>query len=111
MEYTSIKSKYLRKKIKLTKWENRDYINDLIRLEQWALHWPKGFSANLHFHNLKSEYEEEYIAILRELNPERLKVFLAELKLNEKKYKKVKGQFKKELAQEKKDWLKAGGKP
>jgi len=111
MAYTIIKSRYVKEKIKKTKWENRDYIDVLLLLEGWIINGARGFAGNLYFHQLKSKYEKEYIAILKELNPERLKEFLAELKLKEKECGIAKARRKKELAKEKKDWIKAGGKP
>lgn len=111
MEYTNIKSKYVKEKIKITNWKNRDYIDNLLRLEGWIIKAPGDFGSNMYFRLLKSQYEEEYMNILKELNPKQFKVFLADLKSKEKEHQKMKSQFEKELSDEKKEWIKAGGKP
>ncbi len=117
--YTAVRSQYLRDLIRHTKWHAtkvREYIDDLIMLEEHILRRPgllKGFDAlyaGINYSRLTRTYRREFETLCRELNPKELK---KELKLEEASRtmrKEFTEQRKEEAKQKRKDWIEAGGK-
>ncbi|MBU0591685.1 MAG: hypothetical protein ABIJ10_01915 [Candidatus Micrarchaeota archaeon] len=109
------KSNFVKNKIKKTKWENRDYIEILLILEDCILgKRPQGFADAHKIHNIKSEYEKEYLAIFEELDPKGYAKHLKANKKEDRKQKEADRKFKQEemtdLEKAKESWKKAGGK-
>jgi hypothetical protein len=66
MEENDINSPYLLQKIKETSWKNRDYINDLIRLERMIQKGPQGFAGGQIYFLLREKYPVEFLELLKE---------------------------------------------
>lgn len=111
-KYIEVKSNFIKEKIKQSKFKNRDYIDDLIFLEDYITGKIKGlgFGGAMKLHAVKSHYEKEYIELLKELAPEKLDKFLKEKEKSEKEGKEAEEYLKEEEKQEREDWIKAGGK-
>lgn len=113
--YEKIRSEYLRKKIRGLKWtqQNREYIHDLLRIEQSVLGHNFGWMTGYLVLSLKEKYPKEFEAIYKELSPkdyakekmEEQRGRQKELKLE----KKQKLKDKNEEEREKKLWVKMGG--
>lgn len=114
--YDKIKSKFIKEQIRKSKWKDREYIEDLLFLEEAVLYPNRkwGYGGSMHLYGLKQSYRKEYHAIFKELDPKGFKKYVASEKEEREKEKKIKREGKiaeKELlAEEKRDWLKAGGK-
>ena len=109
------KSNFVKDKIKKTKWKDRDRIKKRLDLEEHALgKRPCGFADAMYIHNIRESHENDYLAILKELDPIKYTRYLkakkkeeTEQKVAEIKYKK---QEKTERMAERKSWQHAGGK-
>ena len=89
---------------------NREYIGGLVRLERFVIDGiPQQFSANLCFFSLKSRYQEDYVAIVREIDPIRYTEHLREQAQEAKQKADFEAKLQKELAREKMEWVNAGG--
>jgi hypothetical protein len=111
MKYTNIKSKFIKDKIENSKWEDKNYVDSLIFLENYILGKINlsGGGSRIYY-----TYQEEYKKILKELKPEEF------AKLHKEEIKKVvqekqeeaehKKRKQEEEQRDKKDWIKAGGK-
>lgn len=113
MQYTDIKSEYIKDKLKKTRWKDSDYINKLMFIEDCILHGPGGMGSSICFHNYKSKYSKEYWTILKELKPAEYK---KEKPKEERKRKKDMEEMKRFHLEEKEQhrkareaWKKAGG--
>ena len=109
-KYSNIKSNYIKEKIKNAKFEDKEYIEDLIFLEKGITQPIAGMAGNLKFFGLKSKYHQEYSELLKELAPEEEDKYQKDHKKEEERTRKLKEEFKREQEQEKRDWIKAGGK-
>lgn len=112
------KTEYVKKKLKLTKWKKRDYIEDLMKIEKFILEYnekPQGMSHAMMMHNwldpICGEFRREYAGILKEVNPKKYQKYMARKKREENDCKKGEKKYKEELKKEKAEWKKAGGKP
>ena len=70
-KYTSSVSPFIVQKIKTTSWSNRTYINDLLKIRNWIINEPKGFISGQRFWHFRKKYPKEYLALLKEINPEK----------------------------------------
>jgi hypothetical protein len=118
MEENNINSPYLLQKIKETSWKNRDYINDLIRLECMIQKGPQGFAGGQIYFLLRKKYPVEFLELLKEASPERYEAALADQQKSEiekASYKeKITAAEKLEAEREKEayaNWIALGGKP
>jgi len=109
-KYTNVKSNYIKEKIKNAKFEDKDYIEDLMFLEKGITRPLAGMAGNLKFFGLKSRYSEEYLELLKELAPDKVDKYQKDQKKEEDRTRKLKEEFKREQEKEKSDWIKAGGK-
>ena len=114
--YTKIKSKFIKEKIKKTKWKDSEYIDDLMFLEDAILNDFNnlGMSGNMKLSSLKYSYSKEYKVIYKELDPkgwkeeqEQEKKQAIEEAEEERRYNE---EERLEEEQERKEWKKAGGK-
>lgn len=114
MTYTNIKSNFIKAELKKTKWKNRDYIEDLIRIERHAqgkIHgWTTGYSIN----HLKNDYPKQWKAIWLELDPKGYKESLDYEKKEAERERKEDEKFRKEeeleLKRDKEAWGEMGGR-
>jgi len=114
MKYTKIKSEYIRKKLKQAKYRNREYIDTLMKIEGLTQGRRYGMSTGHMFLNLPEMYPEEWKAIWLELNPKRYHEVNERKKKDKEREEFDRLQFseqrRKETNENKRDWLKAGGK-
>ena len=116
-KYSEAKSNYVKNKIKITKWKDREYIESLLYFEKWVMGevtgklgpgW--GFMPKVY----ESNCPEEFKAIYTELNLKGYKKYLKQKKEDKKdeieENKEFKRQEKEDLKKQKFDWEKAGGK-
>ncbi len=108
------KSNFVKDKIKKTKWKDRDYIEKLLDLEEHALgKRPRGFADAMYIHGIRGDYENEYLIILKELNPIEYGKYLKAKQKEEREEKEAEIEYKKqekiERKTERKSWQKAGG--
>ncbi len=111
--YTAVRSQYLRDLIRHTRWDarkGRKYIDDLISLEGYLLHPPRGFCGGMHYSQLMTDYRREWETLCRELNPEELKNELKREEERKRSDEEYTEQLKEEEQQKRKDWIEAGGK-
>ena len=57
MKYSNIKSPFIKKQLKKTAWDNRSYIDDLIKLHEYMTHGIKSWLAASLFSELTFKYE------------------------------------------------------
>lgn len=113
MSSEQIRSNFVESRIKKTKWKKRQYIYDLMDIEELALGRDFG---RVHFYMVsdrKRKYPTEWKKIWLELNPKRYKEDLVkekrEAERERKEEERLKREEKEELKQEKQDWIKIGG--
>ncbi len=117
------KTEYVKKKLKQTKWKNRDYIEDLMKIEKFILEYnerPQGMAHAMMMHNwcdtehFYGEYIREYEQILKELKPKKYNKYVIEKKNytveSKKAQEKWENEEKTRTKKEKTAWKKAGGK-
>ena len=85
----NVKSLFIRNLIKDHNYYNyvfRDYVYDLIRLEEFIMcGGPNSFSSSMVFHSLKSSYRFEYEVLLKELKPGEYEEYLYSIKEEKEK--------------------------
>lgn len=110
MNYTEVTSAFIRSLIKESSWQNRQKVDDLIRLHRFILHPPKSFSGGWAFSHLKSTYPLEFLKLLEEYSPEALELELSEREQIRLKLEKLQTERESELIEMQKQWLMAGGR-
>ena len=118
MKYSNIKSPFIKKQLKKTAWDNRSYIDDLIKLYEYMTSGIKSWIAASLFSDLTYKYRKEYLELIKEdidLNPNEKRIIMYPKHINDmiQRNKKIRQWKKEELRKEKlihKDWLKSGGK-
>jgi hypothetical protein len=114
MDFTKIKTKFVNTQIKDREYNKSQYIADLMFMEDMISNPRKGMGINIKYHHLKSKYEKEYLAILKELDlvgyQQKIKEIKREKEQNQQLEKKE--QYKEELEEQesKETWKKMGGK-
>lgn len=115
MDY-KIKSEYIKNKVQGHSFKNtkyRNYIQDLVFLEQVIMEGAGGFGGAMRFHGLEFTYEKDYEEIYKELKPDEYKKYMKEKKLKRLKEKRDRKKWKKreqqELVDEEKWWISYGG--
>ncbi|MGE0793473.1 MAG: hypothetical protein AB7V77_04830 [Candidatus Woesearchaeota archaeon] len=66
VDFTKIKTKYVHHKLKET--DDKDYIETLMKIEQFIEKNPHQMFGCMHFASMKKTYKEEYMEILKELD-------------------------------------------
>lgn len=98
------------------KWSlrNKEYIENLARLEHFILDGVRGMSGSMASHYLKNMYENEYEQILKELKPEEYQKYLKEKEEEKKELIELEREAEMERKEEerrlKKEWIAFGGK-
>lgn len=115
VDISDIRTKFVLDKLKETSFRKKQYIEDLIWLEQGILGKIYGTFAHIHLRHIEDDYPKERKEILKELkgskeykkfqNKERHRI--EELKIE---IRKERAAEKRELAREKREWIKFGGK-
>jgi hypothetical protein len=115
-KYTSVKSEYIKAKIQVSNWSDkfrRNYIDDLIELENYVLYGPTGWAHAMLLRNLEDHYQREYEKIFRELKPkvhQRQKEQKKQQELESKQYwKTVKEENRALEERQRRNWLEAAG--
>ena len=117
MKYSNIKSPFIKKKLQNTTWENRTYIDDLVKLHKYMTNGIKSWIAASLFSDLTYKYRKEYIELIKEdidLNPNEKRIRMYPKQINDmiQRNKKIRQWKKEDLRKEKltqKDWFKSGG--
>lgn len=116
MTYKQIRSKFIKEKIKGLEWnkKNKEYIDNLVFIEEYILEKVGGMGCAYRIHSLKDDYKKEYESICKELDPKefkRMKKEEAREKKEEVKInKKLKQEEQKESQKARKEWVEMGGK-
>lgn len=107
------KTEYVKGKLRKTRWKDHDYIENLMKLEKFVASGEKiqNFSHAMAVRNLTSEHSKDYLAILKELNPEGYEKTLKKMREDNARLADVEKEMKEEMEEKRKAWLKAGGKP
>jgi len=114
MKYTEIKSEYIRDKLKQTSYKDNEYIDSLMKIEGLTQGRTYGMTTGHMWLNLPEMYPEDWKAIWLELDPKRYHEIIEFKKKEKEKEEFDRLQFneqeRKEVIENKKDWIKAGGK-
>ena len=113
--YKNIKSEFIKNKIKETPWEAREYIDDLIKIEDFILRGgPHSMAGGYLYHHIKNKYHQEWEIIYKELNPkeyaELIKREKEEKERARKEDEKRMQEEEKELERKRKEWIEMGGR-
>lgn len=116
-KYKSIKSEFIRKKIRGARYRDasyREYIGSLIWLERLLVNGVRCMGDSMAYKSLQNEYSKEYAAIYRELYPKRHEKKLQREKREqieaERERRKERAELKRSDAQDLRDWVEIGGK-
>jgi hypothetical protein len=114
--YTAVKSEFIKAKIKDSNWNDkfrRNYIDDLIKLEDYALYGAHGWANALYLHGLKDSYKREYDIIFKELKPKEYEQQVEKKKQRELEsqeyWENVLKESKVKEERQRREWLEAGG--
>ena len=113
-KYEKIRTKYVRNKLKQAGLKDKDYIDALIRIEQFANGEVYGLHSGYERLGLQGHLPKEWKAINMEIRPEAYKKQIEEERKEEAKEKKENAEMLKEERLEAKrelgEWKKAAGK-
>ena len=114
MTYTNIKSNFVKAELKKTKWGNREYVENLMKIEGLAQRKTYGMVTGYMLNGFPNKYPKQWEAIWLELNPKQYKKNLEYKNKETEREKKEEERFKKEekleLKRDKEAWKKMGGK-
>ena len=114
MNYDNIKSKFIKEKIKQTKWKDRNYIDMLMYLERIAHGETRFGLVTGHILQLRENYPKEWKAICCEVDPEKYKKWETTEKAEKRIQNLDDAKFEQEECQEeqraKTSWKKWGGR-
>ncbi|MDO8656734.1 MAG: hypothetical protein Q7K45_05850 [Nanoarchaeota archaeon] len=114
MAYTKIKSAFIRAEMKKTKWKDKDYIDDLIDIEGFALGRTFGMVTPHLRNRVVKKYPRQWKIIYLELNPQGYNENVEYEKKERERERKENVKFRREealeLKQERIAWMKSGGK-
>ena len=118
MEENNTNSPYLLQKIAATSWKNRDYINDLLRLERMIRNGPQGYAGGQIYFLLREKYPVELLELLKEVSPQRYEAELAQQQkavIDKASYEEKMATAEKQETEREKEayanWIALGGKP
>jgi len=106
--YSEIKSEFVKKELKKTAWKEREYIKDLMKIEELATGVLKGVMVFHWTRHYPPRYPAQWKAIWKELNPEGYKRWLdrsrKEKERDRRETTKIEREEKEELRREKREW-------
>lgn len=108
--YTNIESYYIKKKVLGLSWDRNSYIDNLLSLYNYIKNPPSQWFGKMQFATLKTQYQEEYLDLLKEHSYEMYETEIERQKKFQEEKQKSLQELKKELATYRLDWIKAGGK-
>ncbi len=112
--YKSIKSSFVKHELKKTAWENREYIEELMRIEALATDVYKGVIVWHWTHHYSCKYPTQWKVIWKELNPSGYKEWFKENQKEEARHQReiaaIEREEKEELQQDRKEWKEMCGK-
>jgi hypothetical protein len=115
-KYTTVKSEYIKAKIRDSNWKDkfrRNYIDDLIELEENVLYGWRGWAHCLYVGALKDQYKREYNIIFKELKPKEYEQKVEAEKQRELEsqeyWENVRKESKVKEERQRREWLEAGG--
>ena len=74
----AIQSPFILKQLQQTSWENRDYIKNLLLLFRFMQKQRLSPPEGQHYFGLRNQYQEEYLHLLKEINPHNYHIYLEE---------------------------------
>lgn len=114
MAYANMQTEFVLSKLRKTSFSKRKYIENLTNLEYFILNGAHNMAGNYLFRNLKGSYPREFRAIFKEIKLKEYKKWVEEQRRENEEEKRVeregKSAEKRFLAEEKKQWLRLGGK-
>jgi len=114
MTYTNIKSDFVKAELKKTIWGNRNYIEDLMKIEGLAQGKTYGMVTGYMLNGFPNKYPKQWKAIWLELNPKQYKKNLEykkkEAERERKEEERLKREEELEYKKDKKAWKKMDGK-
>ena len=113
MEYTEVKSEFIKEEIKKTEWSNRNYISDLMFIERLASGENFGNMHDYFVMRLSTEHPDEWSLIFNEANSDWRKSFLKKKKKTDqfehREFERIKKQKETDKKRSKQLWLNMGG--
>ena len=117
MNYSNIKSPYIKSLIKKRKWSDRKYIDDLILLHSFMTKGISSYIAANLYSDLKFLYRKEFLKLIEEdiiINPNEKRIsyypkIIREFNNQLKRYKQHEDNYKECVLNQKKMWLNLGG--
>ena len=114
MTYTDIKSTFVTNELKKTSWKEREYIDDLMRIEILVSGKTFGLPTGYIRKHLKRKYPQQWKAICLELDPKGYEKALQRDQKEKEKEQQEEKKFRKEcdedLQKERESWKRAGGR-
>jgi len=114
MSYNNIKSEFIKKELKRTKWKDSEYIDELMKIERFALGEVFGMVTPHLRSYLIRKYPKQWKIIYLELNPKQYKRILEDKKKAAEEEKREEKHFKQEekleLKRDREAWKKMGRK-
>ena len=112
--YEEVKSEFIKNKIKETRWEDRGYIDDLLKIEQHALGKLWGLWSGYIAKELESNYPKEWEIIYKEVNPKGWEARMKREREYEEK-KRIEDEERErrkneEYERNRREWIEMGGK-
>jgi hypothetical protein len=111
MEYSEIKSAYIKNLLQETSWQDHKKVDDLIKLHNYIINHPKSFIPGMHYTHLMQQYDNEFLVLLKEYSEQAYDIeikkrnaFRDRLIIEEKKEEEI-------IVNQRNEWIKAGGKP
>lgn len=103
------KSEYVQERLEGCSWENREYIEDLLRIERYALEGASGMADGLKSQQIKSEYPRAWEEIHLELNPDKLEERRQRREERRQRREQFRERKRRKLEAAKEYWVELGG--
>lgn len=111
MKYSEIESHHIRGRVSETRWDDRQYIDDLVVLCRFVAQEPtSAVSARLRG-TLVERYPDDWLELCREHSDEKYREQLALREETTRARARVEAGREAEEAEARAEWLKAGGRP
>jgi hypothetical protein len=111
--YSAVKPTCIRQQIAGKSFSNREYIDDLVRLEDYILERVHSYASALRYRRLRNSHPDEWEKIYSELDPKGFKRVLRLEREQKAKWESLQEVRKREIslaeARAKQDWAALGG--